>query len=327
MERVSNMMESTSVPEDMPIQAGLVSKAIAGAQQQVEAMNFGARKHVLEYDDVMNKQREVIYAERNRILDGKDIHGRVEEMIGETVGEGVLEFATEDTYSEEWDWDGLAAWYHTLTGLDGITQHKGSVENPYELADALAEQALESYAAKETEVGEERLRALERQVMLRVIDTKWMEHLQEMDYLKEGIGLRAMGQRDPLVEYKAEAYEMFSHLVAGINEDFLRTIMHIQVVAQAPEPVAEEAPKGVSYSAPSEQSIFTGAVEAASQAGVTGPSPEAIEAAGRAAGGTERRAAATVVKDKDDPYADVGRNDPCPCGSGKKYKKCHGAST
>jgi preprotein translocase subunit SecA len=325
MERVSSMMERTAVPEDMPIQAGLVSKAIAGAQQQVEAMNFSARKHVLEYDDVMNKQREVIYAERNRILDGKDIHGRVEEMLGETVSDGVLQFCSEEAYSEEWDWDGLAAWYHTLTGLDGVQSHKGAVDNPYELADTLAEQALESYSAREQEIGDERLRALERQVMLRVIDSKWMEHLQEMDYLKEGIGLRAMGQRDPLVEYKSEAYEMFSHLVAGINEDFIRTVMHIQVVPQQPPP-EEEAPKGVSYSAPSEQSIFTGAVEAASQAGVSGPSPEAIEAAGRAAGGTERRATATVVKDKDDPYADVGRNDPCPCGSGKKYKKCHGAS-
>ncbi len=138
MERVSNMMERTSVPEDMPIQAGLVSKAIAGAQQQVEAMNFSARKHVLEYDDVMNKQREVIYAERNRILDGKDIHGRVEEMLGETVSDGVLQFCNEQAYAEEWDWDGLAAWYHTLTGLDSVQSHRGAVENPYELAEALS---------------------------------------------------------------------------------------------------------------------------------------------------------------------------------------------
>jgi len=324
MERVSNMMEKTSVPEDMPIQAGLVSKAIAGAQQQVEAMNFGARKHVLEYDDIMNKQREVIYAERNRILDGKDIHSRVEEMLREIVGDGVLMFCNEDVYSEEWDWDGLVAWYRALTGLDGVSKHKGEVENPHELADDLTEEALAAYSVKESEVGDERLRALERQVMLRVIDTKWMEHLQEMDYLKEGIGLRAMGQRDPIVEYKSEAYEMFSHLVASINEDFLRTIMHIQVVAQTPAP-EQETPKGVSYSAPSEQSIFTGAMEAASQAGVGGPSPEAIEAAGKAAGGTEKKST-TVVKDKEDPYANVGRNDLCPCGSGKKYKKCHGAN-
>jgi preprotein translocase subunit SecA len=325
MDRVSGMMERTQVPEDMPIQAGLVSKAIAGAQQQVEAMHFGARKHVLEYDDVMNKQREVIYAERNRILDGKDIHGRVEEMLSETVTEGVLQFCSEEAYSEEWDWDGLAAWYHTLTGLDGTEKHKGAIDNPHELADALAEQALEAYDAKEREVGAERLHALERQVMLRVIDTKWMEHLQEMDYLKEGIGLRAMGQRDPITEYKSEAYEMFSMLVAGINEDFLRTIMHIQIVAQTPPP-EEEPPKGVSYTAPSEQSIFAGAARAAEQAGVTGPSPQQIEAAGRAAGGTERAGSATVVKDREDPYATVGRNDPCPCGSGKKYKKCHGAN-
>jgi preprotein translocase subunit SecA len=326
MDRVSSMMEKTAVPDDMPIQAGLVSKAIAGAQQQVEAMNFSARKHVLEYDDVMNKQREVIYAERNRILDGKDIHDRVEEMMLETITEGVLELCPEGIYSEEWDWDGLGAWYKDLTALDEVAKHKDSNEtdNPHELADVLAEGALEAYKAREAELGEDRLRALERQVMLRVIDTRWMEHLQEMDYLKEGIGLRAMGQRDPLVEYKSEAYEMFSILVAGINEDFLRTIMHIQVVRETPP--EEEQPKGVQYSAPTEQSIFSGAMEAASAAGVTGPSPEAIQQAAQAAGGTERQATATVVKDKEDPFADVGRNDPCPCGSGKKYKKCHGAN-
>jgi preprotein translocase subunit SecA len=142
-----------------------------------------------------------------------------------------------------------------------------------------------------------------------------------MDYLREGIGLRAMGQRDPLVEYKGEAYEMFSALVASVNEDFLRTILHIEVV----EETAPVAPirNAVSYSAPNESSIFAGAAEAAAAAGVSGPSAEQIAAASAAAGGAK---AATVVKDKADPWANVGRNDPCPCGSGKKYKKCHGAN-
>jgi preprotein translocase subunit SecA len=325
MDRISRFMEKTDIPDDMPIQAGLVSKAIESAQRQVEAMNFAARKHVLEYDDVMNKQREVIYQERNRILDGKDIHERVEEMLRELVLAGVLDLCPEHSYAEEWDWDGLAIWYRELTGIDRVVaKHKGQIENPHELADELIETALAAYGRRETELGPDNLRELERQVMLRVIDTRWMEHLLEMDYLKDGIGLRAMGQRDPLVEYKSEAYNMFGELVAAINEDFLRTVFHIQVV-RPEEPPAQPIPSDVSYSAPSESTIFAGAAQAAATAaGPSGPSPEAIAAASAAAGGSAK--AATMVKDKDDPFADVGRNDPCPCGSGKKYKKCHGAA-
>ena len=322
MDRIGRLMQSTDIPDDMPIQAGLVSKAIEGAQRQVETMNFAARKHVLEYDDVMNLQRQTIYGERNAILDGKDIHGRVHEMIEETLAAGVLEFCPEKTYSEEWDWDGLAAWVEEIVGDDlGVAQAKGSVDNPHELAATLAERGVERYDAKESQIGAEQLRDLERFVMLRVIDTRWMDHLLEMDYLREGIGLRAMGQRDPLVEYKSEAYEMFSTLVATINEDFLRTILHIQVV----EDTAPRAPIGnpMSYSAPSETSIFKGTAEAAAMSGVSGPSPEQIAQASANAGGAK---AATVVKDKADPWTNVGRNDPCPCGSGLKYKKCHGAN-
>ncbi len=322
MDRIGSMMERTSIPDDMPIQAGLVSKAIESAQRQVEAMNFSARKHVLEYDDVMNKQREVIYAERNRVLDGKDIHGRVEEMMREVVTDGVLTFCPERTFSEEWDWDGLAGWYRELTGMDGTAEkQRESIDNPHELADVLAEQALAAFERKSEVLGEENIGELERQVMLRVLDTRWMDHLLEMDYLKEGIGLRAMGQRDPIVEYKSEAYDMFANLVGSVKEDFLRTVMHIEVVREfEPEPVVHD----VSYTAPSEASIFAGAVQAADKMGLGGPSPDQIAAAASVAG--TGGAVATVVKDKDDPWANVGRNDPCPCGSGKKYKKCHGAS-
>ena len=327
MDRISAMMSKTGVPEDMPIEAGMVSKAIAGAQNQVEAMNFGARKHVLEYDDVMNKQREVIYAERNRVLDGKDIHGKVQEMAEEVITGGVLEYCPERVYAEEWDWDGLAVWFRDLTGMSGeVEKHRGEVENPHELAQELVEATLGAFVTKETELGAENLRELERQVMLRVIDTRWMEHLLEMDYLKDGIGLRAMGQRDPLLEYKSEAFEMFKGLVIQINEDFLRTLMHIQVVRKPAEEEPAQDIGNVAYSAPSEQSIFKGAVQAADAAGVGGPSPSQIAAASAAAGGKADSATRTVVKDKDDPYANVGRNDPCPCGSGKKYKKCHGAN-
>ena len=321
MERVSGLMERTEIPEDMPIQAGMVSKAIEGAQRQVEAQNFAARKYVLEYDDVMNTQRQVIYGERNRILDGKDIHGRVTEMMGETITRIVKEHSTEKSYSEEWDWDGLTEDLKSLTGLDLVTPElKKTVESPFELADELTEAALAAYARKEEQLGGENLRELERQVMLRVIDTRWMNHLLEMDYMREGIGLRAMGQRDPLVEYKGEAYEMFGFLVEESNHDFLRTIMHIQVVqeTQAPEILAQP----VSYSAPSEQSIFSGALQQAA-ASIEGPSGDAIAKAAAVAG---KGGGHTIEKDKSDPFADVGRNDLCPCGSGRKYKHCHGAS-
>jgi len=322
MDRIAAFMEKTQIPDDMPIQAGLVSKAVENAQHQIEAMNFGARKHVLEYDDVMNKQREVIYAERQRVLDGKDIHDRVEQMLSDVVAGNVLTFCPERVYSEEWDWDGLEQWYHDLTGIAGhVESLRDEIQNPHELAQSLADNALEVYSAKEAEVGADNLRDLERGVMLRIIDTRWMDHLQEMDYLKEGIGLRAMGQRDPITEYKNEAYDMFSGLVQSVNEDFLRTLMHIQVVIE-PEPEPTPLLRNVSYSAPSESSIFAGATEAVASAGIGGPSPDAIAAAAAAAGSGK---AAPVVKDKADPYANVGRNDPCPCGSGKKYKKCHGA--
>ncbi len=324
MDRVSAFMARTEIPDDMPIQAGMVSKAVESAQRQIETMNFAARKHVLEYDDVMNKQRESIYKERQRVLDGKDIHERVENMIGDVIASNVLVFCPERTYAEDWDWDGLNAWYRDLTGLDAaVVKAAGDgVENPHELAGELSEVALEAYSAKESEIGPENLRELERHVMLRILDARWMEHLQEMDYLKEGIGLRAMGQRDPKVEYKNEAYDMFAAMVEGINEDFLRTMMHMQVAIE-PEPVGAPALDNVSYSAPSESTIFAGAMEAVATAGVSAPSPDAIAAAAAVAGGSAK--AATVVKDKADPWANVGRNDPCPCGSGMKYKKCHGA--
>jgi len=320
MDRIGSLMEKTDIPEDMPIQAGLVSKAIEGAQRQVETMNFAARKNVLEYDDVMNLQRQTIYGERNAILDGKDIHGRVHDMIEQTVSTAVLEFCPERSIPEEWDFEGLASWLSELVGDDlGLSELQKTIENAHEIAGTLAERAVERYDGKESLIGAEQLRDLERFVMLRVIDTRWMDHLLEMDYLREGIGLRAMGQRDPLVEYKSEAYEMFSLLVATINEDFLRTIFHIEVVEEAPASAPTRSP--VNYSAPTEQTIFGGAAGAAAAAGVDGVSPEQMAAASAAVGGSR---AAQVVKDKADPFADVGRNDPCPCGSGKKYKKCHG---
>jgi preprotein translocase subunit SecA len=332
MDRIGAFMEKTEIPDDMPIQAGMVSKAIESAQRQVEAQNFASRKYVLEYDDVMNKQRQVIYGERNQILDGKDIRGRVEEMIEQTVTDIVAEFCPEKSYAEEWDWDGLAESLNEVTGLALVDGEARGTDNPFELSNVLSAKILAAYEAKEASLGAEQLRALERHVMLRVIDARWMNHLLEMDYLREGIGLRAIGQRDPLVEYKGEAYEMFKFLVAEVNRDFLRTIMHIQL-AKAPEPAAAEpVASKITYSAPTESTIFGGAREqaASAEAAMAQVGGGASEAMAKAAAAGARQSAtpgaATVVKDKSDPFANVGRNEPCPCGSGKKFKHCHGAN-
>ena len=308
MDRISSMLASADVPDDMPIQAGLVSKAVESAQRQVETMNFASRKYVLEYDDVMNNQREAIYGERTKILDGKDIHERVPEIIEEQIHKNAEDFVPKQSYKDDWNCKGLEAWYRGFVNISGAVEPLVEAsDSPYELADKLVDLAEQHYHKREEEIGLENMRDLERQVMLRVIDSRWMAHLQEMDYLKEGIGLRAMGQRDPIVEYKNEAYDMFASLVDAINEDFLNAIYHIEFVEETePEPTFL---RNASYSAPQESSAFEG---------VTPPqqvtSPDAPVAK-----------AATVKKDEQDPYANVGRNDPCPCGSGKKFKKCHGA--
>lgn len=313
MDRIASMLQSADVPDDMPIQAGLVSKAVESAQRQVETMNFASRKYVLEYDDVMNNQRTAIYGERTKILDGKDIHDRVPNLITEVIEKNVAAYVVPQSYKDDWNLKGLEAWYRGFVDVASATQKLADEsDSTYELNEKLSELAQERYDQKENDLGQEAMRELERQVMLRVIDTRWMAHLQEMDYLKEGIGLRAMGQRDPIVEYKNEAYDMFAALVDAINEDFLGTMYHIELVEE-PQPQASFL-RNASYSAPQESSAF----EAAQQ-----PSPMAAAAAAGSPDASKK--VATVTKDKNDPYANVGRNDPCPCGSGKKFKKCHGA--
>lgn len=302
MDRVAQLLANNSETENMPIQAGLISKAVESAQLKVESMNFASRKYVLEYDDVMNSQRETIYGERTNILDGKDMHVRVEALMSEAMENNVISYAPVQGYKENWDLSGLETWFRDFTGItDTIAPLVESCDTSPELVLELSESAVMHYDSRVEKLGEEDIRDLERQVMLRVLDTRWMAHLQEMDYLKEGIGLRAMGQRDPIVEYKNEAYDMFSALVASINEDFLRTLMHVEFVAeQSPEP---SYLRNASYSAPSEGSGFSAIAENATAQ--DGPSSQDSA--------------------KEDPYANVGRNDMCPCGSGKKFKKCHGA--
>ncbi len=284
-ERIGSIMGRLGVPDDQPIEHGLISKSIETAQKQVEGQNFGIRKHVLEYDDVMNKQREVIYKERYRVLVGENLRERIFDMIEDVMRAAVETFTNDASYPEEWDWEGLFSyvnqifpveWGKEIIDITSITQE--------ELIDRLAESARAKYEEREKEFGEDLVRDLERLIMLEVIDNKWREHLYEMDYLKEGIGLRAIGQRDPLVEYKAEAFDMFQAMIEGIKEDLLKYMFHVQVVREEPVMAMPKKHKAM---------VTSG-----------GKSEEPRE-----------------------PHRNnnkVGRNDPCPCGSGKKYKKCCG---
>ena len=326
MESIANLMQRMNMPDDMPIQAKLVSKSVESAQRKVEDMNFAARKHVLEYDDVMNKQRQVIYGERNLILDGKDISEHVEDVLEDTVQRQAARFIDDNADPADWDLEGLSAWLKQLTGKDEIDV-AGLVasQEADESRDAVVAWVKDVYEQKAQALGPELTRVLERQVMLRVIDTRWMNYLQEMDYLKAGIGLRGYGQRDPLVEYKEEAYSAFGILVDTMYEDFLRTVLRMELAA-APgaAPQAPQAPNmlaGARFSGPAE----VDGDNRASQRRVPGVARRAMQGASamQQAAAAGEKARPYVAKDED-PYAGTGRNEPCPCGSGKKYKDCHG---
>ena len=329
MDKISAMMQRYDMPDDMPIQAKMVTKAVESAQRKVEEVNFAMRKNVLDYDNVMNTQRQVIYEERNKILDGKDLMEHIDEVTLDTAKREVAFFCPENAKRGDWDERGLARWLQELTGHKDVP----SVEDCKGVSDAVdvVEKFIDGcFAEKSERIGEAPMHALSAQVMLRVIDTRWMAYLQEMDYLKTGIGLRGFGQRDPLVEYKSEAYAAFSELVNTMYEDFLRTILRLEVVVKpVATPTAAQAPadeeprelRGAQYSGPAEPAGGQGAGSAAVSAGVrsvaAGAPPQ-----GKAPGASKPR---TYRKSDDpDPYVGVGRNDPCPCGSGKKFKNCHG---
>jgi preprotein translocase subunit SecA len=323
MEGIARMMEKTDMPDDMPIQASMVSKALESAQRQVETMNFSARKNILEYDDVMNLQRKAIYEERNAILDGKDMTERVPQIVLDCAEPVVTENCPDREPSDDWDVKAVDRWVAEMDGRPSFSSETvDHDDDPQALLEAVSEELVGVYEEKRALLGDEIMKHLEAQVMLRIIDTRWMNHLQDMDYLKAGIGLRAFGQRDPLVEYKNEAHRAFGEMTAGMYEAFLRTMLRLQIAQkQIPDVPEERNPlEGrVNYSSP--EKALEPASSPASQApqaqGARSAVPEAAQPTGKAA---------TYEKDKDDPYANVGRNDPCPCGSGKKFKKCHGAN-
>ena len=327
MDSISNMMERTQLPDSQPIQAGMVSKAIENAQHSVEAMHFAARKNVLEYDDVLNLQRSAIYEERNAILDGKDMTERIPEIIADCARAAVSDNCPDKTTSDEWDIASLEAWVTSMTGLESFrVADIDHDDEPAVVEEAIVDFFTEAYESKTAMLGEDAMSKLAAQIMLRIMDTRWMAHLQDMDYLRAGIGLRAYGQRDPLTEYREEAYQAFSNMTENMYADYLRTLLRLQVAikqAEEPEQPVEDDPlagRKVSYSNPEQVLDGPGTADDMSPARAASMATQAAGAVPQPTAGKVQ----TYVKDKDDPFAMAKPNDPCPCGSGKKFKKCHG---
>ena len=318
MDGVAAMMQRYELPDDMPIKAKIVTKLVEGAQRKVEEVNFAMRKNVLDYDDVMNKQRQVIYAERNKILDGKDLMELIETVTASNTQRICEEFCYGD--ADEWDLEGLEKWLTELTGKTDLPEFTEDTKFE-QLEDDVTAFVQKTFDEKTQKLGEEVMRELAAQVMLRVIDTRWMAYLQEMDYLKTGIGLRGFGQRDPLVEYKTEAYEAFTLLVNTMYEDFLRTILRLELVNRPRQNTEAEAFQNAHYSGGEEtdgdQKALKQGKSMLKNAAAIGKSPQGT--------GASQSSVSTYRKSDDpNPYVNVGRNDPCPCGSGKKFKNCHG---
>jgi preprotein translocase subunit SecA len=319
-DRIKNIMARFKVPDDEPMEASILSKQIENAQKKVEEQNFVMRKNVLKYDDVMNSQRQVIYAQRRRVLEGDDMSEEVRAWIDEVVERTVANY-TGDEY-EEIDLDALSQAMSDLYGSD-ITPDELREEVALEqqaLTEEFSDDAREAYDDKEKELGAELMRELERYVTLQVVDTRWREHLENMDYLREGVHLRAFAQKDPLVEYRGEGHAMFEELSAAIREEVVATLFHAQLAPEA-APALEQQPVAGDGNLSYEFETTAGqdAITAAGLGG--GGGGGSVATAGTVAAPAQTVSTTKVLPENQK----LGRNDPCWCGSGKKYKKCHGA--
>ncbi len=288
---VERFLTAAGIPEDQPIESKMVSNAIRSAQTQVESQNFEMRKNVLKYDDVMNRQREVVYGERREVLEGADISEQVAGFIDDTIS-AYINSATGEGFPEDWDldtlWTALKSLYpisFTVADVEAEIGGRAGIDNEYLLTKVLEDSRVQ-YSNRETNITAEVMRELERKVLLSVLDRKWREHLYEMDYLQEGIGLRAMAQRDPLVEYQKEGYELFAAMMESIKEEMVGFLFNVEVSVESDGVEA----KGLQSNKPTQELKYTAPSESGSVSRDTG----------------------------------VSRNSPCPCGSGKKYKRCHG---
>jgi preprotein translocase subunit SecA len=343
-EWISNLLQKLGMEEGVPIESKMISRRIETAQKAVEGQHFESRKHLLEYDDVMNKQREAVYGLRRRLLEGTDQKDLIlEDYVSAILGELIEQYCPAKAHAADWNIKGLKDAVFTRFGVDFLAEGvKADELNRQELGDAIFDKLKERYDAKEKLIGPEAMRHHERMIMLSVIDQQWKDHLLSMDHLKEGIGLRGYGQHDPLVEYKKESFDMFEAMMQRFQEDTVRYLYLMQILERPRDPGGPGSP-GDGSSGP--------------QPGPAGPGPESgvpaqhggdgngrrppkmvstsadeLEEAfmrrkrreleqARMAGGGETPQVQQVVRGQEK----VGRNDPCPCGSGKKFKKCHGA--
>ncbi|MEA4988032.1 MAG: preprotein translocase subunit SecA [Anaerovorax sp.] len=304
-ERIQGIVDKLGVPEDEPIEAGMLTKSIENAQKKVEGRNFGIRKYVLQYDDVMNKQRSIIYSERRRVLNGEDLREHMMSMLEEIVDENIEICISGSRFAEEWDIEGLNTNIHKYCGkLENLNYSKEEIADltVETLRADVLDKFLSYYKEKEQEIGEERIRELERMILLRVVDTKWMDHIDAMDQLKSGIGLRALGQEDPARAYSNEGFDMFELMIKSIKDDTVKFCFNVTVQTQTQRKQVMNAGEGTK-------------ADFDNMGGEGGNVPEAAKVPER------ERKQEPVHKEPT-----VGRNDPCPCGSGKKYKKCCGAN-
>jgi preprotein translocase subunit SecA len=330
-----NWVMDKALPEDVPLEAKMVTKSIERAQSTVEQRNGEIRKNVLKYDEVMNNQRKVIYALRDQVLDKADLRDKIlEEYLPDAVN-SLVEAHCVSEYSEEWDLDGLHAEVRTYWPSKLSHEQLAQAGSTDELYEMLMEEALTHYEAREVELTSDVMRQVERTVMLRIIDQRWRAHLYEMDYLREGINLRAMGQKDPLTEWQREGFDMFGQMMQGIAQDFIRYIMHVQVQVPAQPGAGDTAAGGaaadpaaatarnVQYSAPDQVAAGGGSVAAAAQTVGSAPGEGGSRAAPAADAATSQQTASNspVVRTE---WEKTPRNAPCPCGSGRKFKQCHG---
>jgi len=331
-DRISGLMQKLGMEEGVPIEHGMVTKAIERAQRQVEAQNFSVRKHLLEYDDVMNKQRENVYALRREILEGKvrfeedevaDTRAYLMSLAEEILESLVDDYASGEVDVDEWDLDALRREIGRIFALDPATLEIDDL-NSSEIRDFVWEKLRASYDEKEQVVGREIMQRVERDIMLQIVDGQWKDHLYSLDHLKEGIGLRGYGQRDPLVEYKKESFALFQDMKARVDEEIVRYLWWLRpVVGEGGAAVAARPAR------PVRQPLTLKGAEAATSAfgapastGTPSPGAPGQRARRPARVGGDDAKIQTVRREE----RKVGRNEPCPCGSGKKYKKCHGAA-
>jgi preprotein translocase subunit SecA len=321
-----NYVMGKALPDDVPIESKMVTKAVQRAQTTVEARNAEIRKDVLKYDEVMNEQRKVIYARRLQIVDGEDLRERTLELIEDATADAVGSFCAAE-FPEDWDIEGLlrevASYYPSSLTVEELR----SATAPEQLEESLLTEAVAYYEEREQRIGSDTMRELERRSMLQIIDQHWVEHLSEMDYLREGIYLRQMGQKDPLVEWQREGFEMFETMMSSIDDDFVKYVMHVEVVVQQEEgpdlsQASFQAPEDPVQSPRAQGNGAGAAVPRPDQGG--GPAPDGGVPDGRGPQGPPPGAPPAQSPIIRSDQEKIGRNQPCWCGSGKKYKLCHG---